>query len=266
VDVRTFGDPTWRSLHLRAGTYTFTNSRITKTHTDEGLISLQTFNPDTHDPNNPAHWVHETLFRWVGWSLSVPRPGKAIAPDGKGIGVADQGTSNLPLTVQFDPVPGLPRLRFGKTYECRLRAVDVAGNSFDLSAPIDEKYTLHLGKYLRFDPLIAPVMLVRDPPRPGESVDRLVIHSDFNAPSAETAERCIAPPKPPAQMAEWHGMFDTTNGVDANAYVTLTRLDGNFPEGPYGNNPPALPPYLPDPLALGAALDFSINQERQTAQ
>jgi hypothetical protein len=252
VDVRTVGDPTWRSLHLRAGTYTFTNSRITKTHTDEGLISLQTFNPDTNDPNNPAHWVHETLFRWVGWSLSVPRPGKAIGPDGKAIGVADQGTSNLPLTVQFDPVPGLPRLRFGKTYECRLRAVDVAGNSFDLSTPVDEKYTLPLGKYLRFDPLIAPVMLVRDPPRPGESVDRLVIRSDFNAPSAETAE--------------WHGMFDTANGVDPNVYATLTRLDGNFPESPYGNNPPTVPPYLPDPLALGAALDFSINQERQTAQ
>jgi len=257
VDIRTVGDPTWRSLHLRAGTYTFTNSKITKTHTDEGLISLQTFNPDVNDPNNPAHWVHETLFRWLGWSLSVPRPGKAIGPEGKAIGVTDQGTSNLPLTVQFDPVPGLPRLRFGKTYECRLRAVDVAGNSFDLTMPIDEKYTLLLGKYLRFDPLIAPVMLMKDPPKPGESVDRLVIRSDINAPSVETAERCIAPPKTSAQMAEWHGMFDTANGVDPNAYATLARLDGNFPDRPYGNSPPAVPPYLPDPLALGAAMYFS---------
>jgi hypothetical protein len=107
-------------------------------------------------------------------------------------------------------------------------------------------------------------MLMRDPPRPGESVDRLVIRSDFNSPSAETAERCIAPPKTSAQMAEWHGMFDTANGVDPNAYATLTRLDGNFPDRPYGNSAPALAPYLPDPLALGAALDFSTNQDWQT--
>ena len=102
-------------------------------------------------------------------------------------------------------------------------------------------------------------MLTRDaidpkdsPQRVGESMPRLVIRGDGDGPTTQTAERLIAPPKTSAQMAEWHGMFDSAAGVDPQAYDTLVQMDGNFSAAPYGENPPALP-YLPDPLARAAA-------------
>src|SRR4029434_8866387 len=111
--------------------------------------------------------------------LSVPRPGKTISPEDVPMSQSDQGTSNLPLTASFAPVAGsLPRLRFGWTYDCRLRMVDLAGNSLKPNSPTDEQFTLPLGKYLRFDPLVAPTMLMKDVAKPGESMDRLVIRSD----------------------------------------------------------------------------------------
>src|SRR5262249_38325307 len=156
------------------------------------------------------------------------------------------------LTVQFARVPGtLPRLRFGRTYECRLRVVDLAGKGLELQSPIDEQFTLALGRYLRFDPLVGPVLLLRDPPTLGESIDRVVIRSDVDAPSGDVAERLVAPPKTSVQMAEWHGMLDTPGGVDPDVFPMLTQLDGSFPDAPYGASPPAVP-YLPDPLARGA--------------
>jgi hypothetical protein len=257
VDIRVEGQTTWRSLCQRAGTYKFTNGPIVRYWTDEGFIALRAFNPDSD--TNDALWAHETLFRWLGWSLSVPRPGKTISPEDVPMSQSDQGTSNLPLTASFAPVAGsLPRLRFGWTYDCRLRIVDLAGNGLRLDSPISEYFTLPLGKYLRFDPLVAPTMLMKDPPKPGESVERLVIRSDFDTPSTETAERLIAPPKTSVQMAEWHGMLDTPTGLDPNVYSLLTQLDGTFGDAPYGDNPPPLP-YLPDPLARGATFDFAPN-------
>jgi hypothetical protein len=256
VDIRVKDEKTWRSLCQRAGTYKFTNGPIVRNWTDEGFIALRAFNPDRDTPTAQL-WTHEALFRWQGWSLSVPRPGKTISPEDVPMFQSDQGTGNLPLTVTFGPVAGsLPRLRFGSTYDCRLRMVDLAGNSLELDSPIGEQFTLLLGKYLRFDPLVAPTMLMKDVAKPGESVDRLVIRSDINAPSTETAERLIAPPKTSVQMAEWHGMLDTPTGLDPNVYSLLTQLDDTFGDTPYGENPPALP-YLPDPLGRGATFDFA---------
>jgi hypothetical protein len=255
VDIRVNDETTWRSLCQRVGTYTFTNGAIVRKWTDEGFIALRAFNPDS-DTNN-ALWAHETLFRWLGWSLSVPRPGRTISPEDVPMDQSDQGTGNLPLTLTFAPVAGsLLRLRFGWTYDCRLRMVDLAGNSLKLNDPISEQFTLPLGKYLRFDPLVAPTMLMKDAPGSGESVDRVVIHSDIDAPSTDTAERLVAPPKTSVQMAEWHGMLDTPAGLNPDVYSLLTELDGDFDDAPYGDNPPTLP-YLPDPLARGATFDFA---------
>jgi hypothetical protein len=268
VDIRGQGDTVWHPLCQRVGTYAFTNGALIRHWNDEGFISLRAFNPDLDVDaagQQAPYWTHETLFRWQGWSLSVPRPGKTIGPDGTPMAQNDQGVGNLPLRVTFTPrqasTPAeanllLPRLRFGRGYDCRLRIVDLAGNSLDVASAIDEQFTLPLGTYLRFDPVVAPVLAPKTAPTPAESIDRVVIHSDIDAPSVEVAERLVAPPKTSAQMAEWHGMLDRPGGLDPSAYATLIRLDGTFVDQPYGDSPPALP-YLADPLARGATFNFT---------
>jgi hypothetical protein len=112
-------------------------------------------------------------------------------------------------------------------------------------------------EYLRVDPVLAPMLLMRDPPGPGESVERMVITSDIDSPPAKNCERLVAMPKAPVQMAEWYGLFDTSSGVsgDAATYQTVIKASGKFDDAPYGNTMPVSPdlPYLPDPMAAGAA-------------
>jgi len=252
VDIRRDGDGRWLSLNQRDGSYTLPNGASFSDAIDEGFISLQAFNPDSDAL--PVLYAHESLFRWTGWSLSVPRPGKTIGSDGRPIPRDAQATSNVPITVDFKPVPQtLPRLRFGAGYDCRLRAVDLAGNGLPHDAVISENFVFRLGKYLRFDPLSAPALAMRDAVKPAESVEHVVIRSEIDAPAVETAERLVAPPKVSVQTAEWHGTFDVATGVDGAAYQTFVNLDGSFPDEPYGATPPALP-YLPDPVARGASL------------
>jgi hypothetical protein len=254
VDIQREGETTWRSLCQRSGHYAFQNG-LTRDWADEGTVTFTAFNPERDQPSAQI-WAHETLFRWKGWSLSVPRPGKHVGVDGTPAAQDGAGAGNLPMQVQFLPLVGsLPRLRFGSAYSCRLRAVDIAGSSLPPDAPIPGP-GMSLGYYLRFDPLLAPVLLARNSPGPGESIDRMVIRGDIDAPTTEISERLVGPPKATVQMAEWHSMFDTATGVDPGAYAVFAARDGNWPDGPYGPTAPPLP-YLPDPLARRASLDFN---------
>ena len=74
-------------------------------------------------------YLHEAVFGWDGWSLVAKRPGQTII--GNNVGTPDvENPTDIPLITQFTPAPGtLPRLRFGRTYRFRARAVDLAGNS-----------------------------------------------------------------------------------------------------------------------------------------
>src|SRR5262249_15803690 len=190
-------------------------------------------------------------LRWHGWSLCVPRPGKTVGLDGTADDQNQVIQALLPFQTTIDPVPGsLPRLRFNfGRYQFRFRPVDLAGNSLAFDAPIDNAFAMpqvEFGspdaggeEYLRVDPLLAPVLLMRDPPGPGESVERMVIVSDIDAPPAKNCERLVAMPKAPVQTAEWHGMFDTDSGVnpDANTRSIVVRNSGRFDGAPYGSNP-----------------------------
>jgi hypothetical protein len=251
VDIRHPGETVWRSLHQRRGSYRLADGSAFATVDDEGAATLRAFNPEADD----NIWTHETLFRWLGWSLSAPRPGRTIGPAGNPIDGSGEGAGNLPLRVSFSALPrSLPRLRFGQTYECRLRVVDLAGNAIAPDAATDALAApLPLGSYYRFDPLLAPALLMRDAPQPAETVELVVLRSTPDTPAAGNAERWVAPPRCTAQMAEWHGMFDTATGLDHNAYTILVAHDTGFADAPYGAAPPTLP-YLPDPLARGAWL------------
>jgi hypothetical protein len=260
VDVRVVETNQWRSLCRRRVTFDFGGTQKSWNE-DEGLIGLG-FTQQGDD----APRFYPMQLRWHGWGVCVPRPGKTVGVAG-GADEQNQVTQALlPFRSIIEPAPSsLPRLRFASGhYQFRLRTVDLAGNSLVFDAPIDNAFAMPQAsegvqgeQYLRVDPLLAPVLLMRDPPSPGESVERLVIVSDFDAPPARACERLVAMPKAPVQMAEWHGMFDTPSGVngDANTRNIVIKNSGSFPNAPYGNNPPTLP-YLPDPLGAGAAFAF----------
>jgi hypothetical protein len=259
VDVRLVEKNQWHSLCRRRVTFNF-GAMPRLWDEDEGLIGLG-FSQQGGD----APRLYPMQFRWHGWSLSVPRPGKTVGAGGGADPQNQVSQDLLPFRTSIEPVPGsLPKLRFASDhYQFRLRTVDLAGNSLAFDAPIDNAFAMPRAtngggdgeQYLRVDPLLAPTLLMRDPPGPGESVDRLVIVSDIDAPPAKNCERLVAMPKAPVQTAEWHGMFDTASGVngDSNTHRIVVSNSGSFPDAAYGSNPPPLP-YLPDALAAGAAL------------
>ena len=116
----------------------------------------------------------------------------------------------------------------------RARTADLAGNSIaadsnDASQASEE----HL--FARFDPVVPPALVLRDRVSDGESVERMVIRSNYDKtakdyielPRVKDAikdkdyeyhdanERHVAPPKTSQQMAELHGKFDDFVGYDA---------------------------------------------------
>src|SRR6266849_3790218 len=239
----------WRSLCKRIGTYSFPNSSHTPLRIpDEGYVKGATASSTVNGASDSDLYLHETLFQWEGWSLSAPRPGKTIIAqnydnNGNPLPKQDEKVAPSPNTAAdgvnietaFVPQPGtLPRLRFGHTYRMRVRAADIAGNSLpaeskdDLQASQDHLFT-------RFDPVVPPALILRDHVSSGESVERMVIHSNYDKkvedyiaqPGVTSAlagkdyqyhkenERHIAPPKTSQQMAELHSKFDDFIGFDA---------------------------------------------------
>ena len=146
------------------------------------------------------------------------------------------------IETAFVPQPGtLPRLRFGHTYRMRVRAADIAGNSLPAESKDDSQASQdHL--FTRFDPVVPPALVLRDRVSGGESVERMVIRSNYDKkvedyiaqPAVTSAltgkdyqyhkenERHIAPPKTSQQMAELHSKFDDFIGFDA---ATSTKKD-----------------------------------------
>jgi hypothetical protein len=258
----------WHSVCLRDGTYALLNGGLTRTFSDEGFATVAT--SQSADGTTTDLRLPESLFRWAGWSLCASRPGKTI---GSGPEFAPQPQSNpattaMQLQTSFTAQKGtLPRLRFGAQYQFRARAVDLAGNSFAPSATLDSIYSLppQPMAYLRYESVAAPAVVLRqalDPVgTPGESGDRIVIRSNFNTHIDVVSERHIAPPKTSENMAETHGMLDTTAGPpDKTLYTMLVNQDGDFATDPDHPDQP-MPfsgtqltiPYLPDPFAPGAA-------------
>lgn len=291
VDVQEVGDtgevpdagerqaPVWHSLHRRHGRYE-TPGVAAFEASDEGAIGPHlaqpaadrsgSAQPTTHDPAAPAY-LAESIARWDGWSLAVPRPAKVLpqpidapAPDAGGALL-----SQLPLETRLRSVPrSLPRLRFGARYRMRARLADLAGNA-DSPGNADAGPTLPHGagamRFLRFEPVTAPLVVPRAPPLAGDGAGRIVLRSRpgelpdaFVAadPAARFAgERHIAPPAVAQLLAEWSGEFDFAfgNGGDvARAFELLARENATFAEVEPGEQLPV--PYLPDPLAAGAAL------------
>ena len=280
VDVRDDVSGDWQSLCLRMGTYAFPDIVGDPIpFEDEGYI--KSGSTTSKDDQNSDLYFHETLLRWSGWSLVAPRPERTIvrAKDPVTGEFSEQtGTvENAPATefrIQIEPhaQPGtLPRLRFGRSYQMRVRAADLAGNGLTLDNKDDSQATLPV-PYLRYEPLPTPVIVPRLRFGEGESLERMVIRSNFDQttekytsdPAVLAAlqgkahiytpanERHIVPPKASQLTAELHGMFDPffTPGQFEAGYRIAVKEEGTLRDTQVVDVNTGLPVPLPDPSVV----------------
>jgi len=250
----------WRSLHERDVTYVMASIDTSIAVSDEGFFQLSLAGKATPPGAQPDRdgelYIHETLVTWDGWSLSAARPGKALsrdvrAPADDAPETQPQRIVNEPLTamgLQIDTAarPGsLPRLRFGSSYRCRLRTVDLAGNGVEI-ATADRRLALAetdtpvvpvagATDYLRFEPVPAPALVPRARYGEGASLLRLVVRSNVGVSAVDYAaafndselvvegahgrydafdDRHVVPPKASLQTVEAHGLLDAVIGAD----------------------------------------------------
>ena len=302
IDVWDSRSREWHSLHLRNATYVL-GEEAHDSDGEEGVVKLVAprASPEAGAPEDRDDlYLHEAIARWSGWSLSVPLlgkhlsrfgdPDKAIGADGDPAFIDNDPRTPFKMTTTYTVVPGsLPSLRFGTRYRMRARVVDLAGHSShsndrtaarlsdSMSLPADAEGIA----YLRYDPVAAPVLVLRDMRAvtlPGSELERIVIRSFNSSVSLDTApasrianDRHVAPPRTSVDMGERLGMFDDVNGKLISTdemYELIARRDkAEFRTSPEvrvaGRDNVRLPlepderlddvPYLPDPLARGAA-------------
>ncbi len=234
----------WHSLHRRKAKYKVGDLPFTPpVEPEEGFVQLAaTQPPPGAQPETNDLYLHEAIARWVGWSLSAPRPGKhlsryanaadAIPRDDEPEKFAeDQPETPFKVTAQYRVAKNsLPELRFGRRYRFRARVVDLAGNSLALEDSLADLLANIFAlprdpegfAYLRFEPVPAPLVVIRDAKAVtdrGSAVERLVIRTfntsiDKDHESADTtaADRHIIPPRTSIEIGEHLGIFDDADG------------------------------------------------------
>lgn len=262
------GTREWFSLHRREGRYELVapgadaRPLSVQPAPDEGYLKAAATSSAAPDPA-ADQYLHETLAGWDGWSLAVKRPGKVVgetAPVDPATPpeVADTG---FPLAARFRVQRGsLPRLRFGRAYRLRVRAVDLSGMSIP-DDQLDEAHERDLETYQRWEPVPSPAVIPLTQYTEGESLMRLVIRSTLDVPVEEYIaldrvrtlpghepggdagvvyrarnERHLAAPIGSVQLAETHGMFDAALTGDAGAvaaqFQVAAREAGSFLTAP----------------------------------
>jgi hypothetical protein len=187
--------------------------------------------------SEPGHaqplYMHEALVRWTGWSLTVPRPGQTIGRTEEVEAPSAKARTSFRLEARFKPKPHtLPRLRFGHSDRLRIRCVDLAGEPLAAAgagSPVSDDVM-----FRRFEPAEAAAVLALRRYLPGESLERLVLRSDFDtdAHSYQTAvlghpaadaraqrTRHLSPPKTSQHQAELHGQLDRAFGETGDPTV-----------------------------------------------
>ncbi|TRX71565.1 hypothetical protein [Carboxylicivirga sp. M1479] len=304
----------WHSLHWRQDMYQWYDESNTP-HPIEGIIPDEGFIQLglTEDPDDPDDvFVSETMARWEGWSLSVRKPGYAInesddyeLQDGEtekkdfvhksksleNIKYAYDSELDFRIHAESKTVAGtLPMLRFGRSYRLRIRTVDLAGNSVSHEVKTSDKASSERTniKYLRYEPLVSPIVLVGNQLKDGEFLESMVIRSNFdqsteayeanfivdNQPKDAYSLRYLLPPKNSQQMAESHGMFEKAFGDAQKAkeiYKIITEHEGLYQQDEKNKEKVYQPSdveiiYLPDPMAAGVALFLADDCENTHTQ
>lgn len=281
----------WYSLHWRDDEYKYQDKNgkwknIPGSFVNEGYIETA-LAEDTDDPQQV--YLHENMFRWEGWSLSVPRPGYAVneseemsgpEQDKKDFVHTSKSEENkkyeIPQEINFKLnsisriVPGtLPRLRYGETYRVRVRVVDLASNSLpleDTKVPLNclfENFTYH-----RYEPVTSPTVLLGNNTRDAESLETIAIRSNYDKNSqqyedaageghSDSSVRHLLPPRSNQQQIEAHGRFDAAFTGEQQkalaAYQLITQRDQVITntQSQVVSNP--VIDFLPDPMAIGVA-------------
>lgn len=272
----------WHSLCDRSGSYVFAavpNSmpalRNWNNVVDEGFIQLST--SKAADGSIPDLNLTERIFRWIGWSLALPRPGKTVNTDDTLTDVNfnpnDPAANPYGIGVKFAPLANsLPRLRFGHTYHMRARAVDLAGYSLggnEVTEPSAVAQVSGPATYFRFEPIDAPVVALTGPLQKEETAHRLIIRSNYKQTVQQyvsghpgltvSSDRHIAPPVTTPQLAELLGMFDAMQPAASWALIDSRRKMPPHDTGQNGSNNMIDTgklmniSYLPDPLSRGPA-------------
>ncbi|QIG40999.1 hypothetical protein G5T42_17215 [Microbacterium sp. 4R-513] len=259
------GDREWRSLHARTGVYELIDPDgpalplPVQPAPDEAYLKAASTSSTGAAPNDDQY-LHESVAGWDGWSLAVKRPGRlqtetASVPADEPAEVARTG---FPLAARFRVTKGsLPRLRFGRSYRVRVRAVDLSGRSIP-GDQLDEAHERDVeSTYQRWEPVPSPAIVPLTEYTEGESLNRMVIRStlgvsvdDYVAlarvgalaghePSGDVGivyrsanERNLAAPIAGVQLAETHGMFDAALSGDPAAvaaqFAVAAKEAGSF--------------------------------------
>ena len=100
---------------------------------------------------------------------------------------------------------------------------------FASNAPLT--YATPPAVYGRVEPVASPVVVPCAPRTPGESLETIVIRSNYDiadsSPLIVPSERHLAPPASSEEMVEAHGALDGANGVpQASLYSLIAGRDG----------------------------------------
>jgi hypothetical protein len=258
----------WYSLCRRTGRYELAGFEFDQPGPDEGYLKAESASSDPEEipegQQQPDLYVHETMVAWRNWSLVAAMPGQTIEP------VRQPQKRQKEVVVHKLPEPGagfdiatffraerlsLPPLRYGDEYKFRARMVDLAGNSWAPSPsvlfPVPDPEPVPAGtgespliRYLRHDPVPAPMLIVPEPFKEGESMETIAIRSrggtmpaplpnGWDALFNSSRLRWVAAPKTTVGDAEAHGKFDTLFNQDPDiSRILLAKEAGSFDDLP----------------------------------
>jgi hypothetical protein len=253
VDIK-HGTKPWRSLCNRKSKYTVhyiddpsaqpivwsptkeTKEKDVVSAADEGFVTLGATQTDLDDDTTQTQ-IHQSLFTWTGWSLSVPKPNgfesfnKQESVNEKKCDADVESARRLKIDTCFE-LPSdskLPALRFNDTYQVRCRVVDLAGNSVPC-VDADTPHALPLNPtFGRHEPIRAPQIVLTEPidreRSTGENIDHMVAR-DGESP----ASRILVPPRESLRLAELHNLITIRNPLPESAFSGQNLMpDGSFP-------------------------------------
>ncbi len=234
-------DGIWLSVSDREATHTVGRVMIgDEWEREEGQFSALA----AAKVGNALH-ADELVLRWDGWSTVVP----VINFVDESVDSREGAPPGLPYDFRWCHRVrrgSLPRLRFSRRYQIRVRVADLAGGGLpadritDTSAVASRNF-----HYLRYEPVPPPRIVADGRLSVGAAVDRLVVRSDGLTPEQLRDERSMLAPQAPLQLVEQHGYLDPPRSDD-ETWRWVQRVIG--PEEPTHPRPG-----LPDPAANGVS-------------
>jgi hypothetical protein len=269
VDVFDVDSGRWYPLCRRIGAYDVSGVTTPLPIDDEGTVSDVITAAD--EDGSAVNLLHQSLFRWNGWSLVVPPPGQMLDLDDQVANPVPAPGGSLPFSMSVTVAPGtLPSLRYGRGYSFRARLVNIAGRSvlFEENPAVPPPATPAL-RYHRYEPVPSPVLVPRRAVTEGESAAIMVVRTDNSTPEnprpGPACERHVLAPKAAILTLERHGVLDVPgqHRLDPNVYqllfdhdegVVVGTADGGAADTPFIDADTVTLPWLPDPLSHGIVI------------